>query len=91
MRELKVAALAADFGGDEELRAFGLGEPGSLAIAGDERESLVEKADVDVQLFLQRGVDGGDFALGFADEEDFGGTVFLEEGGEPVDARVVFE
>ena len=75
----------------KELRAFRLGEPGGLAVAGDEGKSLVEEADVDVQLFLQRGVDGGDFALGFADKEDFGGAVFLEEGGEPLDARIVFE
>jgi hypothetical protein len=51
--ELEVAALAADLGADEELRAVGLGEPGGLAVALDEGQALVEEADFEADFFLQ--------------------------------------
>ena len=89
--ELEVAALAADFGAEEELGAVGFGEPRGLAVALDEREALVKEGDLEVDFFLQGGLEGDDLALGFADEEDFGGTLREEEGDEPVEARVFAE
>ena len=89
--ELEVAALAADFGAEEELRAVGLGEPCGLTVALDERQALVEKADLHGDLLLQRGLEGGHLARGFADEQGFPGAVRLEKRNEPVETRVVAE
>jgi len=82
--ELEVAPFAADFGTEEDLRAGGFCEPGGLAVALHEREALVEEADVEVELFFDGGFEGEDLALGAADEKDFGGGGFFEEGDKPV-------
>ena len=89
--ELKVAALAADLGADEELRAVGFGEPRGLAVALHEREPLVEETDLEADFFLQGGLESDDLALGFADEVDFGRALREEKSDEPVEARVFAE
>jgi hypothetical protein len=89
--ELEIATLAANLGANQELGAIGFCEPGGLAVALHERKAFVEEADFGAHFLLQGGFDGGDFAQGFADEEDLGGVVLFEKRDEPVEAGVVAE
>ena len=41
--KLEVAALAADFGAEQDARAFRLGKPGGIAVALQQGELLVER------------------------------------------------
>ncbi len=89
--ELEIAALAADFRADEQLRAVRLGKPRGVPVALNQRQPLVEKPHLHVHPFLQRRLDGGDLAPGFADEENLGRPMLGEERGQPVDPRILLE
>ena len=89
--ELEITSLAADLGTEEQLRAVRLGEPRGVAVALDQGEPLVEQADLEIDPLLQRGLDGGDLAPGFADQEHLGRFVLGEKINQPVDARVFLE
>jgi hypothetical protein len=82
--ELEVAALAADFGADEEADAFGVGEGGGVAVTLQEGEAFVEEFAVDVDLLLDAVADLGGHFGAVADGEDFFGFAEVaKEAGEP--------
>jgi len=90
VRELKIAALAADLRAQEQLRAVGLGKPRRVAVALHERQAFVKLADLRVDPLLQRGLDRRDFALRFADQQNLRSALLLDEIHQPLDARVFF-
>jgi hypothetical protein len=81
--ELEVAALAADFGAEEDASALGFGEVGGIAVALDEGEALVENAAGQGEDLEEFGVDFLGEGLGLAEEEEFLGGMGAQELRQP--------
>ena len=69
--ELEVAAFAADFGADEDLSAFWIGEPGGVAVALEQAEVFVEEGGFDADFGEEFFLNGGGGFGGAGDEKDF--------------------
>ncbi len=88
LRELEIAAFAADFGADQNACPFRIGKGGGVAVPLHEIEAFVEKNGMHVDLAQQALVDVfGEFARA-ADEQDFGLAKLTQRGGKPADERV---
>ncbi|MFM1945651.1 MAG: hypothetical protein RI897_4633, partial [Verrucomicrobiota bacterium] len=86
--ELEVTSFTADFGAEEDLGAFGVGEPGGVTVALEEGEVFVEDGAGVGEVLLEGRFQGEDFFQGRTDEEDFLFLEFLDELEEPGEAGV---
>jgi hypothetical protein len=86
--ELEVTSFTADFGAEEDLGAFGVGEPGGVTVALEEGEVFVEDGAGVGEVLLEGRFQGDDFVQGRTDEEDFLFLEFLDELEEPGEAGV---
>ena len=91
MRELEVAALAADFGADQEPRAVGIRERGRTAIALNQRQVFVKGGRGNRRAMAKGRLDGNGLSWRLTDEQHLFRRERLHQGDEPIDAWVVRE
>src|SRR4051812_38676938 len=90
MCELKVAPFTADFGTDENSRAIFFCKPGGIAVALNQRQSLVKNTHLHVPNSLsQCGIDSRHLRFRTADQQYLVGSDKSQKADEPFDARIL--
>src|SRR5687768_8231937 len=91
MRKLKISAFAADFGANQNPRAFLLREISGVTIALNEWQFLVKDRSLYIDATAQCTFDDFDFLAVAAEEEHLRIGICAKEFSEPNNARVVVE
>ena len=87
--ELEVAALAADFGTDQQARAVIFREPGGAAVPLHQGEAFVKDCHLDLQVLLQGGLDRLGLASAAADQQQLVGIAAVQQVHQPQDPGIL--
>src|SRR5712672_2771969 len=90
MRKLKVAPFTSDLGTDEDSRSAFFSKPCRIAVALNQRQSLVKNTHLQVPNPLaQCGIDGRDFGFRTTDQQHLVGIYKSQKPDEPFDAGIL--
>jgi len=87
--ELEIPAFAADLRADEQARPVGVGEPGGVAVALQQREMLMKQRHLDIDQLLQGRRDGARLFRGVTDQQHLDPAVLAHILSEPDQAGIV--
>ena len=88
MRELKIAAFAADLRAEKDACAFLFGEPCGVSIPLHEGQAFMENGQFDANAPAQRGVNDGYCFLGAADQQYLLRVEVVQKFDQPADSCI---